>query len=112
MSEENHIPLRAYRSREEVDQLLQSYDSSGLTQARFAEKHGIRKTTLQYWLRRRRIESRRANPHPAVSPVTLRQPIQDPQDRIEVSLTNGRTVRFPVDINMASIAAIVASLDS
>ena len=112
MSDESKKPKRPHRSRQEVDQLLQAYDRSGLTQHRFAKLHGLPLSTLHYWLRRRRLAERSQSTKPTIVPVKLRQPVGSPHPSIEVSLANGRTVRFSVDTDVGRVADIVTRLDS
>ncbi len=42
--------------RQEVRGILAQLERSGLTQREFAEREGISTSTLQYWLRRERLE--------------------------------------------------------
>jgi len=47
-----------HRRRAESDKLLADYRSSGLTQKRWCEEHGIGIASLRYWLKREREEAR------------------------------------------------------
>jgi len=113
MSQDIHEKRRRIRGRDEIARLLEAYDGSGLSQARFAEQRGVALTTLQSWLRRRRQQTGARDTKgraPALIPVTLR-PGQS-ADRIEIALANGRELRVPADTEPARLARLVAVLDT
>ena len=101
---------RRRRSRDESERLLRAYDSSGLGQAKFAEQNRVAVTTLQWWLRRRRGQSRGGHRAPALIPVTLRP--QTGAGVIEIALANGRELRVAIDTDPARLASLVAALDT
>ncbi len=96
------------RTHEEIERLLRAYDSSDLTQARFARRNRVALTTLQWWLKRRREQGGNSGRGPALIPVTVRPGAA----LIEIALANGRELRAPMDVDPAQLATIVAALEA
>jgi hypothetical protein len=103
-------PIRRRRTHDEIDRLLRDYDSSGLSQAKFAQRNRVALTTLQWWLKRRREQRGNGSRAPALIPVTVRPGTG--AVLIEVALVNGRELRVPIDTDPARLAMLVAALDT
>jgi hypothetical protein len=103
-------PTRRRRRRDEIERLLRTYDSSGLSQAKFAKRNRVALTTLQWWLKRRREECGNGSVAPALIPVTVRRGAG--AGLIEIALVNGRELRVPIDTDPVRLAMLVAALDT
>ena len=101
---------RRRRTHEEIERLLRAYDSSGLSQAKFARHNHVALTTLQWWLKRRREQRGDGDQAPALIPVTVRPGAG--AVLLEIALANGRELRVPIDADPARLAMIVAALDT
>jgi len=53
--------------REMMVSLVQQWQESGMTQKDFAETHGIKLSTLQYWIRKKR----KGSSHPSFIPLDI-----------------------------------------
>ena len=102
-------PPRRRRTQEETERILHAYDSSGLSQAKFAKRNRVALTTLQWWLKRRRERGGYGDRTPVLTPVTVRA--EEGVVLIEIALANGRALRAPIDADPARLATIVAALD-
>jgi hypothetical protein len=103
-------PTRRRRTHEEIERLLRAYESSDLSQAKFAEQNRVALTTLQWWLKRRREQRGNGDRVPALIPVTV--PPVPGTVLIEIALANGRELRVPIDVDPARLATIVAALEA
>ena len=56
MTEIEEVSVRKRRSRQEIKRLVAEFETSGLRQGEFCQKHNLSPGTLQRGLRRRRIE--------------------------------------------------------
>jgi hypothetical protein len=59
MTESNEVKVRKRRSSREIERLVREFETSGLRQGKFCQKHGMALSTLQRRLRTRRIEEDR-----------------------------------------------------
>ena len=94
-------------------ELMAAYESSGMTVAAFARSEGINYTTLAHWVMRAR-QAAPATPPIRFAEVKLRMPETGTrgdamEDRLEVRLPDGTTVRGRV---AAEVAALVRGLRS
>ena len=60
--EKRDVRGRVIQRRQERERLLAAYDQSGLTQRSFAEREGIKFSTLTWWLKQRRERERTDKP--------------------------------------------------
>jgi len=86
---------RRIRSADEWAQILERYDTSGLTQEAFSRREGIRYGTLVAWLGRRRKRNGQLSEPESVSgrfhELSLRSPGTDGA-KLEVRLPDGTSV--------------------
>ena len=83
--------------RERREQLLDEYEKSGLSQAAFARREGVRYPTFAHWVQERRRGTSTASPgrRPAVSPrfVEVGVPAAASSSELSVSLPGGLVAR-------------------
>ena len=83
--------------RERREQLLDEYEKSGLSQAAFARREGVRYPTFAHWVQVRRRGTSTASPgrRPAVSPrfVEVGVPAAASSSELSVSLPGGLVAR-------------------
>jgi hypothetical protein len=88
---------RRIRGVAEWSSILEHYDQSGLTQAAFCAREGLRLGTLVAWLGRRRknggILSEPAQSKPKFHELSLSRPSGEPIAELEVRLADGTIVR-------------------
>jgi transposase-like protein len=49
----NNDRIHRARPKAEIEQVVADYEGSGLTQSEYARQHGLKVTTLRYWIYRR-----------------------------------------------------------
>ena len=88
---------RRIRGAAEWRSILERYDQSGLTQAAFCAREGLRFGTLVAWLGRRRKNggnlSESELPEPKFHELSLNNPADSPSANLEVTLTDGTVLR-------------------
>jgi hypothetical protein len=57
MTESEEVRVRKRHSSQEIRRLVTEFESSGLRQVEFCNKHGLALSTLQRGLKRRRTEA-------------------------------------------------------
>lgn len=104
------IRRRRRRSREEIAAILTTFDSSGESAVTFAQAQGLALSTLRLWLTRRgkRPRSRAGS---GLIPVVITGSDFASPAMIEVSLTNGRVLRFPHGLRPDDLAAMADALE-
>jgi Transposase. len=96
--------------RERREQLLDEYERSGLSQAAFARREGVRYPTFAHWVQeRRRGTLPRPGQRPVVSPrfVEVGVPAAALSPELSVSLPGGLVAR---GADAASLATLVRAL--
>lgn len=95
--------------RERRERLLDDYEGSGLSQAAFARREGVRYPTFAHWVQQRR-RGASASPErgPAATPrfVEVGVPVA-PSPELSVSLPGGLVAR---GVDAAALAALVRAL--
>ncbi|WP_404365607.1 IS66 family insertion sequence element accessory protein TnpA [Corallococcus coralloides] len=90
--------------------VAEAFEASGQTQREFAAAHGMRLSTLQSWVYRRR----RAAPSRAdavrLLPVQVATAPEAAESVLEVVAASGARVRFAVGTDVAYVARLVAAL--
>jgi hypothetical protein len=109
MSQRSEVRRRR-RSRQEITQILEEFDSSGMPAAGFAAERGLSLSTFRSWLRRRRDEVP-SQVHPAFVPVTLETAGVAGEPSIEVVLGNRRRVLVPAGFDVDALAAMLPVID-
>ena len=103
---------RRRRSPEEVRELLDEYERSGLTQQSFADRIGVSLASVSLWLRKARNAANEKSPDlfPAASrlvPVTIRSTDPSP---FELVTASGVTLRIPPDFDPAALQRLLPLL--
>ncbi|HYC54490.1 MAG TPA: hypothetical protein VEL28_06110 [Candidatus Binatia bacterium] len=99
---------RVRRGREEIAEILSSFERSGQSVFAFAKSQGIAVSSLRLWALR--SGRHKTVQRPALLPVTI--PIGLPSPVIlEVVLLGGRVLRVPQGIAVAELAALCDALE-
>ena len=77
----------------EREALLAGFAQSGMTQQAFAQREGINRFTLATWLRKKRAEGLRSEPHAAPRFVEVGMPPPTAAFSLEVVLADGVVIR-------------------
>lgn len=97
--------------RERREQLLDEYESSGLSQAAFARREGVRYPTFAHWVQERRRGTLTTGPgrRPAVAPrfVEVGVPADASSPELSVTLPGGLVAR---GADAAALATLVRAL--
>lgn len=93
--------------------VAEEFEASGQTQREFAGRRGLRLSTLQSWVyRRRRQESAVAEPPVRMLPVQVSSaPAAREGASVEVALAGGMRVRFSPGTDVEYVALLVAALE-
>jgi transposase-like protein len=108
MRESESKPPRPTFSPEEREQWVSRYRSSGLTQAQFAQQHGLKLTTLQWWIyggRQKQQHSATEFREIEVSPL-----LSNAVWAAEVNWPGGVTVRLGTRAEAAWIEALLKAV--
>ena len=102
---------RRRRTPEEVQQLLDDYEQSGLTQQAFADSKGVSLSCVSLWLRKARagtLSKGEVLPAPSrLVPVTIRS---SAPSSFELVTPGGATLRIPVDFDPGALERLLALL--
>ncbi len=92
--------------------IAEEFEASGLTQREFAGRRGLRLSTLQSWVyRRRRQVSAGAEPPVRLLPVQVSSaPASSAAESVEVALASGVRVRFSPGTDVDYVARLAAAL--
>jgi transposase-like protein len=91
---------------------VEAWRKSGLSAAKFAEKHGLDAQRLSRWatrLERREGKAEEAGPLAGFTPVVVKG--RDDEARVEVVLTSGVVVRVPRSTEPGWVAEVVNALE-
>lgn len=108
-------------TRERRAEVVKEYEGSGLTQAEFARRAGLNKTTFAHWVQRSRRDAKAKTLAPAAAPVAVAPRFVEVQStapvapvmaavqatRLSVSLPDGVVVR---GADPTALAALVRAL--
>ncbi|MBU8901062.1 IS66 family insertion sequence hypothetical protein [Corallococcus sp. H22C18031201] len=95
---------------EEWFQVAEEFEASGLTQKEFSVRRGVRLSTLQSWVyRRRRQRSSRAGPV-RLLPVEVASTTQASAAMLEVVLPGGARLRFSPGTDVGYVARLLTAL--
>ncbi|RYZ44522.1 MAG: IS66 family insertion sequence hypothetical protein [Myxococcaceae bacterium] len=90
--------------------IAEAFEASGQTQREFALARGVRLSTLQSWVyRRRRAATARAEPV-RLLPVQMATAPEASESVLEVVAASGARVRFAVGTDVGYVARLVAAL--
>jgi hypothetical protein len=91
--------------------VAEEFEASGLTQREFAGRQGLRLSTLQSWVyRRRRQESAVEEPPVRLLPVQVSRAPVSGEVSLEVVIAGGVRVRFGPSTDVDYVARLVAAL--
>ena len=103
--------MRKSVERPEWLRVAEEFDASGLTQREFAGRRGLRLSTLQSWVyRRRRQASTASEPPVRLLPVQVSSMHASEASVLEVLLASGARVRFPPGTDAVYVAMLVSAL--
>ncbi len=92
--------------------VAEEFEASGLTQREFAGRQGLRLSTLQSWVyRRRRQVGAAAEPPVRLLPVQVSSVPGPTTPPLELALPGGVRVRFGPDADVEYLARLVAALE-
>jgi len=93
-------------------QVLEAFDSSGMSGKAFAEQCGVRYPTFASWLAKRRRSGERPAPRPAdpAAPAFLLAEIGETSDALELNLPGGITARISTPAQARLLAALLSEL--
>ncbi|WAM23923.1 IS66 family insertion sequence element accessory protein TnpA [Myxococcus sp. NMCA1] len=96
--------------RPEWARVAEAFEASGLTQKEFAAQRGVRLSTLQSWVyRRRRQRGDQASPV-RLLPVEVAGVSQPSTVLLEVELARGARLRFAAGTDVEYVARLVTAL--
>jgi transposase-like protein len=114
MTENQEVPVRKRRSREEIRRLMMEFESSGLRQNEFCRKHGLALSTLQRQLKKQRLDQGEAKSNRLVA-VELANKGRDGNHRtlcaLEVVLASGRRIEVRRDFDSETLLRVVEILE-
>jgi hypothetical protein len=110
MKNDSRAP-RAYTS-EEISGWIRRYRGSGLALGTFAERHGLSRNRLHYWVYDRRFSqrSKAAAAAPVFQEIKLSAGPPAQMWAAEISLPTGAVVRFTATVTPGWIGSVVQAL--
>jgi hypothetical protein len=96
--------------KQEWFQVAESFEASGLTQKEFSTQRGLRLSTLQSWVYRRRRQRAGKTPAVRLLPVEVSTVAQVSPVPLEVVLASGARLRFSVGADVDYVARLVTAL--
>ncbi|MCP3103959.1 IS66 family insertion sequence element accessory protein TnpB [Myxococcus sp. K15C18031901] len=96
--------------KQEWSQVAEAFEASGLTQKAFSAQRGVRLSTLQSWVYRRRRQHARKAPAVRLLPVEVPAVAQVGPMLLEVVLASGARLRFPAGADVEYVARLVTAL--
>ena len=102
---------RRVRSEVEIGEIVEAYESSGLTQAAFARSHKVALSSLSYWIRKVRGGWKQRPEPAALVPVRVVGSVM-PVSRFEVQLANDRVVRVPAGFDGDELRRLLSVVES
>ena len=115
MTESEVVSVGKRRSRREINRLVVEFESSGLRQSEFCQRHGLALSTLQRGLKRRRREvggQGEGNPLVEVKVTRTKVDRRDPKNcALEVVLAKGRRIEVRRDFDAETLARLIRTLE-
>ncbi|RJS14313.1 IS66 family insertion sequence hypothetical protein [Corallococcus sp. H22C18031201] len=96
--------------KQEWLRVAESFEASGLTQKEFTQQRGVRLSTLQSWVYRRRRQQTGIAETGCPLPVEVAGVEQPSTALLEVVLANGARLRFAFGTDVEYVARLVAAL--
>ncbi|MFY1825895.1 IS66 family insertion sequence element accessory protein TnpA [Myxococcus fulvus] len=91
-------------------QVAEAFEASGLTQKEFSAQRGLRLSTLQSWVYRRRRQRPQKTPAVRLLPVEVSAVAQEAPVQLEVELASGARLRFPSGADVEYVVRLVTAL--
>ncbi|QDE82492.1 IS66 family insertion sequence element accessory protein TnpA [Myxococcus xanthus] len=91
-------------------QVAEAFEASGLTQKEFSAQRGLRLSTLQSWVYRRRRQRPRKAQEVRLLPVEVSTVAPPSPVLLEVVLASGAKLRFPSGADVDYVARLVTAL--
>jgi hypothetical protein len=93
--------------------LLSAWERSGLSQAEFCRRRGVKGVTFAWWKRQLRRESEGSAKRPsAESPRFVEVRLAGSSASYEVMLSGGRSIRVPATFEAESLSRLIAAVES
>ncbi|QDE69478.1 hypothetical protein BHS09_22235 [Myxococcus xanthus] len=96
--------------KQEWFRVAEAFEASGLTQKEFAARRGVRLSTLQSWVYRRRRQRGSQAESVRPLPVEVSMAPAAAESVLEVVTASGARVRFSVGTDVEYVARLVAEL--
>ncbi|MCY1003861.1 IS66 family insertion sequence element accessory protein TnpB [Myxococcus sp. MISCRS1] len=96
--------------KQEWFQVAEAFEASGLTQKEFSAQRGLRLSTPQSWVYRRRRQCPQKAPAVRLLPVEVSAIAPPSPALLKVVLANGARLRFPAGADVDYVARLVTSL--
>ena len=96
--------------KQEWFRVAEAFEGSGLTQKAFSQQRGVRLSTLQSWVYRRRRQQPEKAETVRLLPVEVAGMAQPGPALLEVVLASGACLRFASGTNVEYVARLVAAL--
>ena len=115
MTENQEVPERRRRSREEIERLVLEYEASGLRRSEFCRKHGLAVSTLERQLKRRRVDKSEAKEVGRFVAVKVAgresYKIGRSNSALEVVLSGGRRIEVRPGFDAPTLEGLIAVLE-
>jgi hypothetical protein len=115
MTESEEVKVRKRRSSREIERLVVEFETGGLRQGEFCQKHGLALSTLQRALRRRRMEvggQSEGNRLVEVKvPWTQRNGSGAGSCALKVMLAEGRRIEVGRDFDANTLARLIRTME-
>jgi hypothetical protein len=96
--------------KQEWFRVAEAFEASGLTQQEFAQQRGLRLSTLQSWVYRRRRQLAAKTEPVRLLPVEVAGTPRPSTARLEVVLAGGARLRFSMGTDVDYVARLVAAM--
>lgn len=108
---EQEAGIKRRRSRSEVDRLVATYDSSGLTQREFCTQHGFALATLARYRRRRQETTQECDGARFVAVEMAGVEQRKAASRLTLVLASGRRIEVGDDFAPETLRQLVRALE-
>ena len=107
---DDHTPNRQHRSAAEINEILRDLEQSGLSRARYAQKHGIGYSTLCSWIYRSR-KRKDASPWIEVSDA-MRTPSSSSASCYRLEWANGMSLELGPQFDARKVGELIHLIQS
>ena len=116
MAREGGRTVRAREREEWMRELVAEYERGNETQREFCERYGMSVSSLQWWKKELRRRDQRTEMKSTEAPAFVSVDVLQPggtlaaDDRIELTLPSGETLRIPESFDLASLERLLGVL--